>query len=127
MKKTHALSFVLIFVIALLAFAPNSFAADDTVKYRLAQSWLPDSSLIRYELGSICHIQGATRTYLQFSDTSGTFANLWKSAPFTCRSNDTLCFFRFASFDNQHQVQVFVDDTSWPPDSSLLAALNLMR
>ncbi len=114
----------MILLVSLLS-STLAFASSDTVKYRLVQSWLPDSSMIRYELGSICHYGGGATTYIGFADTFGSnFATTWRSNNFTINgTNDSVSFFRFASFDNQYVVDGLVPDTTTNPMDSALSAL----
>lgn len=81
----------------------HSVIAQDTVKYRLAESMLPDSTLFRYELGSVSFTHSGTKVYLKFTNASpATLQDFFRTETFTVQStSDSISFFRFASFDDK--------------------------
>ncbi len=87
-------SIVLLFVIA----GGNVFAQSDTVSYRSLRSWLGDSTVIRYELGSLCHSAWGAQEYLHFAIDSAkakTLADWFRTKPFMISGNDdTLTLYR---------------------------------
>src|SRR2546428_4532878 len=101
---------ILAVLVALVSFISKVSANADTVKYRLVSSYLPDSTLIRYELGSVCHIEGGARTYIPFANSYiATINQEWKTNTFSASPSDSLTFWRFASFDDQNAVWAIVD------------------
>ncbi len=112
--NTTRIGKILVFFTVFLLCSPYSVIAQDTVRYRLSESMLPDSTLFRYELGSIAFTHSGAQTFLKFANmTPTTISSFFKTENFTVLStSDSISFFRFASFDDKHFPQtIFTGDS----------------
>lgn len=111
MKQPHHLQRVMLACMLFLCLLISGVNAQtDTVRYRLLASILSDSSLFRYELGSIGIKTGSSVHYLKFQyDSAITTIGQWfRTTPFSLNGvSDTLSFVQFASFDDKNAPPPF--------------------
>lgn len=117
LKQRTWILFAMLILPLIASSSRNSYGQGDTVKYRLCLSLLGDSTLIRYELGSLGFTHSGTTQYLQFADTlPGTLGAFYRTRNFRVLANsDSISLFRYASFDDKHAPGSFdVTDTNNP-------------
>ena len=90
--------------IATSGFGQMPHGPNDTIQHRMVSMVLPDSSIIRYEIGQIREISNGNYHYLSFIDSSGSpNSNYLVTHNFTiATSHDSLKLSRFAMFDDQN-------------------------
>jgi hypothetical protein len=123
MKPRHILCLVVLLVQTSIANAQS-----DTVKYRLLLSYLNDSTLIRYELGSLGLQKGSSLKYLSFINTSySDMSGYFQTESFKIDSTtDSISFRRFSTFDSNMYHIAYVGDTAHG-SSTMNAMVNAVR
>lgn len=107
MKQSHKTVLLVLAILLLgLMSCPRADAQSDTVEYRLVRSMITDSTRVRFELGSVGFKHASDVRYLRFVDTLPASINtFYRTDTMTVSgSSDSICFFRFASFDDKNAI-----------------------
>ncbi len=116
MKKLKTLFLVVAGTIVLLPAQVWGASSPDTIVYRLRTTILTDSTMFRYEIGSIQLLQSGGYRFLGFQNPAGLDPDdYWTTDSFYIESDaDSVQFARFASFDNKDYIPTVDIDTGNP-------------
>ncbi len=132
-KRATAFKFTALFLLICLQSicADHAMAQSDTVQARLRFDYLNDSTLVRYEIGSVGLTQADSLRFLHFPCPQSSYStSFFRTEIFTSTGADTILFDRFASFDDNRGRMSYdgrvPDVGTFDANSSILYVLELI-